>query len=141
MVKVSPKLPRRETISWGLQTTPRRPTSTPRATSSPTRLGHWGAVHADAMQLGFVEAGEDGDAEDEEWGAFRGLDCITHHRAPAREVDGGHIHPEIDGRMHGLARGIRDVAKFEIEEDLESAGLDFSDEGRPLKPRRAGGRS
>ena len=88
-----------------------------------------GAGDADLMESGFIHAGQNGDAEDDEGAMLGGPDGFFYHAAAAGEMDGRHVHPQGDGGVDRFAGGIRDVVEFKVEKDFASLVLHLSDDG------------
>ena len=91
-----------------------------------------GAVVADLVERGVVEAGEDRDGEDlgarTADGFLRGL----HHGEAAAGVDGDEADVERDGGGDGVGDGLRDVVPLLVEEDVDALGANGLDDGGTL---------
>jgi len=84
-------------------------------------------------------AGEHRDSKDQKPGAGCAFGGGTCHVGPTREMNGCHLDAEIAGGADRTPDGVRDVVKFEIQEDPVTGGGEFPDKGGPgsreeLKP-------
>ena len=60
-----------------------------------------------------------------------GLFGGAHHVLAAAGVDGEHLHAETCGSSDGLGDGVRDVVKFEVEENGGTGAANLADDLRP----------
>ena len=138
MTSSRPYSRRRTSISWGEQTTPSRPA----ALASPARRRTWEATserQAHFFEVGALEAGENGDPEQDGLGILAALGRgpgrfggLGHHLPPARSVDGHHLDAVLEGRPDRPGHGVGDVVELEVEEDILAQGLELAEERRPL---------
>lgn len=82
-----------------------------------------------------VEAGEDGDAEEERGWAIESLGGVMgggesglEHGLTAGGMECEHLDVEFDGGGDGAGDGIGDIVEFEVEEDGSAGGSDLADE-------------
>ena len=83
-----------------------------------------GGLNANFAEVMFGDAGENGDAEDQgriNSQLARGFvsrgNSGFHHGSAAAGMDGEHLDVQARGGGHGFGDGVRDVVKFEVEEN------------------------